>query len=283
MVPEGRIVVATRTTADGIDKCLQRFRDLDCHEVRKFIVVCDHRGLRERTVGTTEKKVEFAFDEKPTRPCGLNVALELLTRDESRDCHLFTFSKEVEVTSVHLLDLLRRMGSAVAAGYRLRDNVTSEAEMHVFSNALRQPLGAAEEPGLAYCIPWNTCMLWNSDVVLGGNGSPRLRFDELCEDNQLGSLAVSVEGREIQTPYKGMEDGLAIARLLSFPANRHRTCLLCDFEGQPLSWNVSSDEAKRQEHKAKMARKNIVLSAFMGMKGYSVERLREAAKLPEVD
>jgi hypothetical protein len=75
----------------------------------------------------------------------------------------------------------------------------------------------------------------------------------------------------LDTPYQGMEDGLAIARLVNNNSN-----LKYELYKKHLQWNIEGNKDRIIEQKKKMARKNIVLSTFMQMKGYSVDKLIDA-------
>ena len=69
-----------------------------------------------------------------------------------------------------------------------------------------------------------------------------------------------------------MEDGLAIAELVT-----KNNLLKYKLIKKELFWNIEGDEKRITDHKVKMARKNIVLSKFMNIKGYSIDKLIRAA------
>lgn len=71
------------------------------------------------------------------------------------------------------------------------------------------------------------------------------------------------------TGYKGMEDGLAIAKLVT-----NNPGLKYKLIPKEIYWNIMGDKKKAEEHKIKMARKNIVLSTFINIKGYSINKLK---------
>ncbi len=96
-------------------------------------------------------------------------------------------------------------------------------------------------------------------------------FDEICENNQLGNLYVQIYDALVETKFKGMEDGLAIARLVY--NNKDLKYKLIDKE---LLWNIDKDYKRIFKHKVKLARKNIVLSTLINIKGYSIDKLMEA-------
>lgn len=122
-------------------------------------------------------------------------------------------------------------------------------------------------------VPWNTCALWNQKFVYG-IGTKRLRFDRICEKNrnQLGKLMVKVNDKLCPTNYEGMEDGLAIAELVT-----KNSGLKYRLIKKALFWNIEGGEKRVIKQKKKMARKNIVLSTFIQIKGYSIDKLVKAA------
>ena len=67
-----------------------------------------------------------------------------------------------------------------------------------------------------------------------------------------------------------MEDGLAIAKACK--ADSKLKFKLLDRDKK--NWNV--DYKKYLEHSKKIVRKDIVLNQFIGMKGYSLDALRDA-------
>ena len=95
-------------------------------------------------------------------------------------------------------------------------------------------------------------------------------FDKICDKNFLGPLTVRVGDNDELTKYKGMEDGLAIAKACK--ADSKLKFKLLDRDKK--NWNV--DYKKYLEHSKKIVRKDIVLNQFIGMKGYSLDALRDA-------
>ena len=147
----------------------------------------------------------------------------------------------------------------------MKGDLLSETEYRQFANG-----NNSDNYGIAYQVPWNTCALWNEKYIYG-SGKKKLIFDEICEEkkNNLGPLYVKVGGLLSQTEFKGMEDGLAITALVS--NNKNLKFKLID---KILKWDI--DKKREILHKTKMARKNIVLSTFINIKGYSVDKLMKA-------
>lgn len=261
-----KIIVATRTSKDQYDNCIEKLSDIDCEEVSCFYIVCN---VRKRNQKINKKTIVTIFDPNPTRPTSFNLVLDKIRRRNKQE-HLFTFSKEVEVKAEHIQSLFKELNeNVIVMGYELSDNILSNQEQALYSN------GAQQETGIAYWVPWNTCALWNMYYLTGKN---RLWFDEICEkeNNQLGPLVININGRLIVTDYEGMEDGLAIARLLTLYNNNNLKFRRLKYKGQSLNWNLPDDDNNKLKQKKKMARKNIVLSTFMGIRGYSIEQLRNA-------
>ncbi len=262
-MPASKICVATRTTFDQFDKCIEKFEELDCGGITKYYIICDARREIQDPFG---KKIFTLFDENPIRPTSFNLVLDEVKKEEVEE-HIFTFSKEVEVRKEHIEQLVKELDhNVIVAGYKLRDNVLSDQEYEVFSNGYRG------RPGIAYLTPWNTCALWNKKFINVENG---LWFDDICEkeNNQLSQLRIKIEEREEETAYEGMEDSLAIARLLTM---HEKANLKYKLLNNTLAWNISDGDEVRLKHKKKMARKNIVLTTFMNIKGYSIDQLVKA-------
>lgn len=161
-----------------------------------------------------------------------------------------------------------RQSKLIAVGFKFQDDVTGHKEYDEYAN------NTNGNTGIAYKVPWNTCALWNKKFVYG-EGVRKLKFDEICENNQLGYLNVKVHNTLMQTEYKGMEDGFAIAELIS--NNKDEVKYTYKLFDKYLFWRLPKKNERVLKHKIKLARKNIVLSTFVNIKGYSIDKLREAA------
>lgn len=262
-----KIVVATRTDKDGLEKCIEKMNTLLQHKsvAKCYIIYIEEDNRLEKIKILKNKKP----NTKPTRETAFNQVIDELRNDKSAEhYHLMTFSKEVEFDEMNINKMIGEIEGAIVVGYRLLDNVLSEEESKQFSNKEN-----SHDMGIAYQVPWNTCALWNKEFVYGEN-EKKLIFDEICEDNQLGTLQVKVDNILMETQYKGMEDGLAIAKLVSSNEN-----LKYKLINERLPWRIDEDHKRRMTHKIKMARKNIVLNKFIGLKGYSIDKLMAAKEL----
>lgn len=263
-----KIVIATRTEKDGLEECKEKMINLLKHKlVAKAYIIYDKEDSCPDGIKILVNKKPST---KPTRETAFNQVIEELREDKSKaQYHLLTFSKEVELDDKNIDRMISEIRTGViVVGYRLFDNVLSEKESKQFSNRHN-----SDDFGIAYQVPWNTCALWNKKFVYGEN-EKELKFDEICEDNQLENFRVKVDGVFMETEYKGMEDGLAIAKLVSSNDN-----LKFKLINERLPWRIDEDRERRIKHKIKMARKNIVLSKFMEMKGYSIDKLMAAKKI----
>jgi hypothetical protein len=255
MTPQ--IALATRFQGDDQAHAhlLRVLRSLDSELIAAYYVITDHPA-------PPRGKVHYLRDARPTRATAFTVALEAL-RAEKRAYHLLTFSPEVQLTAHHtheLAQLITNNPQLIAAGYQLHnDIVTPKVRKHYAA-------------GPAYQVPWSTCALWQARFVYG-TGTERLRFDPICEQNDLGVLQVEVDGELHTTAYEGMEDGLEIARLTTHDSSLRYALL----EDGP-AWNISTlaNPERILRHKIKMARKNQVLSAFIKTRHYSLERMLAA-------
>ncbi len=279
---KNKIAIATRTYNDGYEECVKKLKELfkinsisKDYIISKGYIICDldDKKLEEENK-KEDSKIKVIFDKKPTRATAFNLVIKKLNDELDKDenkgnkYHLLTFSKEVELREENIermIEEIEKKKELIVVGYRLMDNVLSEEECGQFANGNKN-----DNYGIAYQVPWNTCALWNKEFVYGEN-ERRLIFDEICEKNQLGHLYVKVNDALIETEFEGMEDGLAIAALVS--NNENLKFKLID---ERLPWRIEGDYKRIMKHKIKMARKNIVLSAFMNIKGYSIDKLREA-------
>lgn len=263
-----KIILATRTDKDSYEECLKDFeqRFANNQSIEKIFITCD---IQKQPFKKGNIDYEIIFDPKPIRATAFNLVIEKLKEKQNNKFHLLTFSKEVELHKENIERMIKEVEEKkelIVIGHRLIDNVLSGEECEQFANGNK-----SDNLGIAYQVPWNTCALWNKEFVYGEN-KRRLIFDEICEKNQLGNLYVKVNDVLVETKFEGMEDGLAIAALVS--NNEDLKFKLID---ERLPWRIVEGCERRMKHKIKMARKNIVLSTFMNIKGYSIDKLREAA------
>lgn len=258
---KSKIVVGTRTKKENYEECFEKMQKFeDCDYISRIYIICN---LQKEIKG--HDKIKIVYDSDPIRQCAFNLIIDKLrqSKDAKNEYHFLAYSKEVELEEKNIEEMIREIDrnskNLIVAGYKLEDNILSKEEQNIFSNGDQK-----DDIGIAYRIPWNTCALWNKKFIYS-NGLEELRFDEICEKNQLGNLDVEVNGKIMSTPYKGMEDGLAIARLQTF--NKRLKYKLLK---PALPWNISGDEKRIEEKKIMMARKNIVLSTFINLKGYKL-------------
>ncbi|MBU3924818.1 hypothetical protein KJ575_00220 [Patescibacteria group bacterium] len=263
-----KIILATRTDKNSYEKCLKdiEHRFVNNQSIEKIFIICD-----QNIPDTESGKIKTIFDLNPTRQTAFNLVIEKLREDQNNKFHLLTFSKEVGLQNKYIDKMIKIIDDSdnlIVVGYRLKDNILNDSEVKLYSNGDLQNGNV----GIAYQVPWNTCALWNKKFVYGKD-KKKLIFDEICEEknNQLGHLYVKVNDALIETEFEGMEDGIAIAALIS--NNENLKFKLID---ERLCWKIVGDCKRETNHKIKMARKNIVLSTFMNIKGYSIDKLREA-------
>jgi len=267
-----KIALATRTKKDGFDDCKKQLEKLfiDSTTIEKIYIICDcYKDIFK--IGKIECKV--LLNQEPIGPTAFNSVIDELNKEKNNKkekYHLLTYSKEVELQNKDIDEMINAIeneekGILIVVGYRLRDNVLSDKEFELYANGSYRN----NDVGIAYKIPWNTCALWNKKFVYG-TGTKRLRFDEICEKNrnQLGELIVKVNDELLSTDYEGMEDGLAIAELVT-----KNNGLKYKLIRKNLFWNIEGNGERVIRQKKKMARKNIVLNTFMNIKGYSIDKL----------
>lgn len=268
-----KIILATRTDKNSYKECLEdiKQRFIDNQSIEKIFIICDQNISDNRI-----DKIKTIFDLNPTRQTAFNLVIKELNKNKDKKFHLLTFSKEVDLQDKDIDEMIETIEdntNLIVAGYRLKDNILNDSEKKLYSNGDLQNGNA----GIAYQVPWSTCALWNKRFVYG-NGSLELKFDEICEKdkNQLEELRVKVNGEILTTDYEGMEDGLAIAELVTNNPDKELKYKL--IENKLLYWNITGNKERTIKHKKKMARKNIVLSTFMNIKGCSIDKLREAGR-----
>ena len=262
---KNKIIIATRTDNKGFDKCVKELKRLSkINLVFKSYIICNsHEKINS--------KIEVISDSDPICMTAFNVVIKKLNdelKNNKNKYHLLTFSKEVDLKKKNIermAEETEKEKEIIVVGYRLKGDILSEKEYKQFANG-----NNINNFGIAYQVPWNTCALWNEKFIYG-RGKKKLMFDKICEEknNNLGPLFVKVDGLLSQTEFKGMEDGLAIAALISNNKN-----LKFKLINDKLGWKI--DKKDDIKHKTKMARKNIVLSTFMNIKGYSTDKLMKA-------
>jgi hypothetical protein len=274
-INEEKIILATRIKSDSYEDCVEAIKKYfngNFHRIAKIFVLCD---LNKENFKIEGVPVEIIFDKNPIKACAFNSVLSRLCTENAARYHLLTFSKEVNLKNENIERMINEINqdceNIIVAGYRLKDDVLKKEEANIYAGGDLQ----GEDVGIAYKIPWNTCALWNKKFVYG-SGKERLQFDKICEseNNQFEGLYVKVMGSfQVKTQYEGMEDGLAIAKLVNDNPTLNLKCKLIK---EPLDWIIEENDARRLNHRLKMARKNIVLSTFINIKGYSMERFKKA-------
>ncbi len=258
------ITFITRTKDAEYEKCIEWFKKFTRSGViNNFMIISN---LRKKDSYINEIKLFNIYDKHPTIAKSLNLAIakleKIYSNNESEKNYFIIASKEVELQPENINALIENINSnenILVVGYEPKDNILSDKEYNTFSN----------QDGIAYQIPWNTCAIWNYNLFI----KYIEKFDEICSDNQLGGLLVKIDNCIEETEYEGMEDGLAILKALN--KNKKLKFILLKDE---LFWNIQGDGSRILKHKLKMARKNIVLSTFMNIKGYSIDKLREAGR-----
>lgn len=263
-----KIVLVTRTSncEVGFRKCKRKLETQFKKNsvINKYYVISNWKTDEKFKIGKLD--YEIIFDKNPTRPTVFNKVLEKLNKNnDGEEYHLLAYSKEVDLRNKDIDRMIdeieKNEDHLIVVGYRLRDKVLTLKKQLLY------------EKGIAYKVPWNTCALWNKKFVYG-KGTKKLKFDEICEEdkNEFGELRVKINGYQVIASYKGMEDGLAIAELVSNNENLKYKLIDDNFP----SWRIDCDEKRILSQKIKMARKSIVLAAFMSIRGYSKDKLLKA-------
>lgn len=253
-----KIILATRTDKDDLVECKEKLANKfgEIPFIKQIYIVCNQKKNNKFQLGNVPG--EIIPDGEPLLPTAFNGVLKKLNENKEERYHFLAYSKEVDLREKNIEKMIEEVESdedLIAVGYHLRDNVLSDKEQLLY------------ERGIAYKIPWNTCALWNKRFVYG-KGNKKLWFDEICEKdkNQFGELRVKVNGLQIITDYEGMEDGLAIAELVSKNGGLKYKLIGDNY----LSWFIDGDEKRKLKQKVKMARKSIVLATFLAERGFNL-------------
>ncbi len=197
------------------------------------------------------KGVKFVKDKDPISPVAINAVLKKL---EKKPDALLICSKEVNLKKNDIGELENTLGSLLVVGYKfqVRDK---ELKKYYDNKSL-----------IAYRIPWNTCAIWNYPLF----EKCVEKFDEITYKNPFPPLRVCIDNKYEETKYRGMEDGLAIAKAASYFKGQKKLFKLLD---KQLDWKVTGDKLK---HRKKLARKDRVLRNFMAVRDYSVKDLESS-------
>lgn len=260
------IALTTRVPVNDLPEFFAWIQQINHPAIAKIYVVSDASDAQFAQANIYNANCQNIYDPNPTRPTAYNLVIDELNKTTETQHHLLAVSREVQMQDTHIQTMLSYLSSpkCIVAGYSLRDNVLTEQERLEFIGA---------PPGVAYIVPWSTCALWNREFVYG-KGGRRLRFDPLCDGkNDLGNIIVTVNDEPHKTVYAGMEDGLAIARLIQQDSSLWYTLL-----SPELPWYFKNDEHRRLKHKIKMARKNMVLEKYLEISGLGAGILQKAKR-----
>lgn len=282
-----KIVLATRVEVDKKEENNEKskkyqeyinlFSNLINNKYISKIYIISNLNAKDTDIDKDGKQFIFIKDDNPVRATAFNLVLERL-RNDAENCddryHLLTYSKEVRLKDVYIEKMVKEIekqnkkDKLIVVGFEFQDNVTEEAEYNQYANDNNGDIG------IAYRVPWSTCALWNKEFVYGKDKN-KLEFDKICENKPLDHLKVKIHNILMETEYEGMEDGLAIAKLITNNKNKKIEYKLFD---EYLFWRLPRNDERILRHKIKLARKNIVLSTFMNIKGYSIDKLIESGR-----
>lgn len=220
-------------------------------------VVLKAREAKNSQHKVGDMKVWTIHDDDPTGPTSMNSTLSFLReKSKSKPSALLIASSEVRLRSKDIKRLEDELfikesddNNILIVGYKFNhvDGTLDKCLQDCYKKQLA-----------AYVIPWNTCALWNFSL-----------FDKYVQefDDVTRGVGLVVQTTMGETPLKGMEDGLAIAKGVS-RGRLHYKLLDSD-----IIWDVKRDN---NDHLRKLTRKDMVLLHFMTTRGYSVADLIKA-------
>ena len=249
------------------DKKIESFKKwllkVSLEEIKKIFIISDKESeAKLKKLANLDKRIKFIEDENPTSPISMNMAIrneEFIKGDPEG---FIIVSKEVALGKndiKKLISELRKNNNILCVGYKFKIKKGNKE-----INKVKKDLKSFySKKSLAYRVPWNTCIIWNYSLFK----KYVVRFDEICNKNPFGKLNVCVDNVVKETEYKGMEDGLAIAKAFSSREAKIKFKLL----DKKLKWDLKVKDISKQ--RIKLARKNEVLLNFMALRNYSVDDL----------
>lgn len=264
-----KVVLLARTDSKSksIDDCLDFVLKTakDCGIGNAIVCIMDtDKQLKDKQV-INDIEVTFLFlGKQVSKPSGVLNAGISEVRKGGFDA-FFIISKEVKILPKHYTNMVERFNGEedklLAVGYRLQETLAGA------------PRGAGQpspQEGIAFVVPWNTCILWNAllfNKVVGG-------FDAICNGG-MGSFVLENFNPPLVTEFCGMEDGLALAKVASEQSRGYYAVLF----NESVRWLIPNEPMRISDHRKKLARKSIVLRAFINARGYSEEKLRNFVKV----
>lgn len=201
--------------------------------------------------------VNILQNEKPTSPISINTVLEEIKMTAKIPDAFIVASKEVALIKagiIQLIEEIKRDKNLLVVGYKFK---TKDKDLN---NILQQ---SYENKNLiAFSVPWNTCAVWNYQLF----DKYVSKFDEITEVNTFSPIKIGLHNK---IPHKGMEDGLAIAKAVSNKKIEVHFKLISEF----LLWKIQNNQKQNE----KLARKEKVLTDFIKLRNYSLEKLKGAA------
>jgi len=262
-----KVVLLSRCYQDGIKDCqdfvLKTAKDCGIGSAIICIMKADKQTKDRQIINDIE--ITFLFLNKHvSKPSGvLNEGITEALNGGFDGC--FIISREVKILPKQFTNMVERFNGEedklLAVGYRLQEKLAGAQQ------GAGQP---SPQEGVAFDVPWNTCILWNSSLFK----TLVKKFDTIC-DGGMGRLVLENFNPPLVTEFSGMEDGLAFAKVASEQSEGYYAVLF----NESVSWIISNKPERICDHRKKMARKSIVLRAFINARGYSGEKLRDFVKV----
>lgn len=221
--------------------------------------------LDDKPDGKRNVNVQIVKDQYPTSPISINAVLNKLKVERKKLDAFLVCSKEIKVSAKNIEDLIKKIEEdkkLLVVGYKF------QLKDEKLDNELKAYYGNRNL--IAYQVPWNTCAIWNYQLF----DKYVYKFDEITKENPFPQLSVSIDGITNKTEYRGMEDGLAIAKATS--PNKIIKIRFKLLDEPLLLWEIDDNDSKVKQHRIKLARKETVMRSFMSVRDYSMGDLKNA-------
>ncbi len=241
----------------------------ESEEIDRVYIICkenDVKNLKKMKFMELKNKNKILFrpHDEPTSPTAMNLIIRKDFLKETPQFFIIASKEIVDIknTNIHtLVTEIESNSSLLAVGYKFKIFNGIKLDTELGEKYKNKDL-------VAYYVPWNTCAIWDYKWFK----AYVVKFDEITDTNPFCPVCVTIDGECSQTPHRGMEDGLAIAKAVS-KEHSLKYKLIGINHDTPL-WRVNPN--KILEHRQKLARKDIVLRNFMAIRGYSVEDLENS-------
>jgi hypothetical protein len=259
------IAFITRTSSEKDlqnEDLLHLLEEVRAAGIQDMYVISDF-DAKSYTNSMIRQSITVVKDKMPISPISMNTALRLIEREKHYD-YFFVCSKEIAIKAQYIKTLIKEIQNnkqLLVIGYKFTiEDKKLNKELQNYYN---------DKDFIAYQVPWNTCAMWNYNLF----DKYIKEFDKITLGVPTKTLRVCIDNVCHDTHFKGMEDGLAIAKAAS-QSDKPKVYfkLLDDY----LPWKINNDYNKKLDHRKKLARKDIVMRGFMKEYDFKENDLKDA-------